>query len=172
MIAVVCPYSPAWAEQFDREAAVLTAHLAPWLTGGVHHIGSTAVPGLPAKPILDLLAGVGDLEQARAAVPVLEQLGYRHAEHRPHEALWFYRQPGDDYSQRTHQLHLTAVGSALWRERLIFRDALRHDADLRAEYAEIKHRLAGQDLSTYTDGKRSFVARVLRTGGIDLEEAP
>ena len=64
---LVVPYDPAWPERFEAERELLERILAPWLEGGVHHIGSTAVPGLAAKPILDMLAGVHDLEAARAA---------------------------------------------------------------------------------------------------------
>jgi GrpB-like predicted nucleotidyltransferase (UPF0157 family) len=155
---------------FEQEAHALREHLQPWLTGGVQHIGSTAVPGLAAKPILDMMAGVHDLGAAREAIPVLAGLGYCHGEHRPHEALWFYKQPGTDYDERTHQLHLTQVGSALWRERLAFRDALRADSGLRAEYEALKQSLASDadGLVNYTQGKRDFVGRVLKAHGIEL----
>ena len=167
----VVPSSPAWPPMFEQEAARLTAVLEPWLAGGVHHIGSTAIPGLAAKPILDMIAGIHDLGEARAAVPVLSGLGYRHADHRPHEALWFFKQVGDDYGTRTHQLHLTRVDSALWRERLAFRDALRGDPGLRAEYEDLKRRLAEgtASLADYTAGKRAFVQKVLEAAGLTLE---
>ena len=100
------PYSDSWPLLFQHEAARLRPALAPWLVGNVEHIGSTAVPGLAAKPVLDMLAPIADLEVALAAVPVLADLGYRHADHRPREALWFYEQQGEDYDTRTHQLHL------------------------------------------------------------------
>lgn len=165
----ISPYSPAWPELFAQEARLLQSHLRPWLTSGVQHVGSTAVPGLAAKPILDLLAPVADLRAARAAMPVLAQLGYRHAPHRPDEALWFFKQAGEAYESRTHQLHLTLEGSVLWRERLAFRDALRESAALRAEYAALKTGLSDAvDLVAYTDGKRDFVARVLADAGIQL----
>jgi GrpB-like predicted nucleotidyltransferase (UPF0157 family) len=136
----------------------------------VHHIGSTAIPGLAAKPIIDMIAGVADLEQARDAIPVLVRLGYRHADHRPHEALWFYKQAGEDYDSRTHQLHLTRPGSDLWRERLAFRDALRSDGQLLAEYEALKRDLASGStaLTHYTGGKRQFVASVLHRAGLSL----
>ena len=171
MGVTVVPYSPTWPAMFEAEAARLTAALEPWLVGGVHHIGSTAVPGLAAKPVLDMLAGIGDLDGARAAPPVLRMLGYRSADHRPHEALWFYKQSGQEYGTRTHQLHLTRTDSALWRERLAFRDALRADSGLRTEYDDLKRRLAdGTDsLADYTSGKRHFVADVLARAGVHLQ---
>ncbi len=166
----VTAYSPSWPVLFEQEAAVLRSSLHPWLRGDVEHIGSTAVPGLSAKPILDMLAGVGDLGEAKKAIAVLGALGYRHADHRPHEALWFYKQPGEDYQERTHQLHLTQVASALWRERLAFRNALRSDAALRREYESLKQELSGRvALAEYTQGKRDFVARVLQAQGIVLD---
>ena len=170
MGVAVVPYSAEWPALFEQEATSLRLALEPWLVGGVEHIGSTAVPGLDAKPILDMLAGVGDLHRAREAVPVLAGLGYRHADHRPHEALWFYKQRGADDGTRTHQLHLTRTDSALWRERLAFRDALRADARLRVEYQDLKRSLAdtSHDLSDYTRGKREFVAAVLQRSGIFL----
>ena len=155
---------------FEQEAVRLQTALAPWLLGGVEHIGSTAVPGLAAKPILDMLAPVADLNDARAAVPVLADLGYMHGDHRPREALWFYGQEGEGFETRTHQLHLTRPDSALWRERVAFRDALRADASLLDEYQALKKTLAanGGDLTAYTAGKRAFVAGVLRSTGLSL----
>lgn len=81
---------------FEQEAAALRSRLGFWLVGGVEHVGSTAVPDLPAKPILDMLAGIRDLDEARGAIPALGAMGYHYADHRPHEALWFYKQPGED----------------------------------------------------------------------------
>jgi GrpB-like predicted nucleotidyltransferase (UPF0157 family) len=166
----VVSYSDSWPLLFEQEAVRLHAALAPWLVASVEHIGSTAVPGLAAKPILDILAPVADLQETRAAIPVLGDLGYRHAEHRPREALWFYCQQGQDYDTRTHQLHLTRTDSALWRERVTFRAALRADPALLSEYQCLKQSLAAGtgDLSAYTGGKRDFVERVLQARGVTL----
>jgi GrpB-like predicted nucleotidyltransferase (UPF0157 family) len=158
----VVPYDPSWPSLFEGERTRLERVLAPWLSGGVHHIGSTAVPGLAAKPSLDLLAGVRDLEEARAAVQPLCAEAYEHAFHRA-DALWF-RKAGA-------ALHLTEPGSPLWRERLAFRDALRADPALAAEYEALKLRLAEEhphDASAYTGGHRAFVARVLAAASIEL----
>lgn len=165
---VVMPYSGSWPVLFAQEGERLQAALAPWLVGSVEHIGSTAIPGLASKPILDMLAPVANLAALRRAVPVLADLGYWHADHRPNEALWFYKQQGEDYGTRTHQLHLTRSDSALWRERIAFRDALLRDRTLLAEYEALKHALAAGDgdLIDYTGGKRDFVAGVLRSEGL------
>ncbi len=100
-----------------------------------------------------MLAGITDLDAAREAIPVLAELGYRHADHRAHEALWFYKQPGGRYEDRTHQLHLTRTHSSLWRERIAFRDALREAPRLRDEYESLKQVLSCEtDLVAYTRG--------------------
>ncbi len=170
MSVLVVPYSSSWPALFAAEAELLTPRLAPWLAGDVEHIGSTAVPGLSAKPIIDMLAPVVDLDAARAGISLLADLGWRHAEHRPHEALWFYRQRDEDYDTRTHQLHLTRPDSALWRERIVFRDALRDDPALVSEYQDLKQAVAStaDELSDYTGGKRDFVRRVLLSRGVTL----
>jgi GrpB-like predicted nucleotidyltransferase (UPF0157 family) len=96
-------------------------------------VGSTAVPGLAAKPVIDMIAGVRDLEAARAAFERLRSLGYQYRAHRP-EAHCLHKPDGAQWWQATHHLHLTEPGSDIWRERLAFRDALRADSALAAEY--------------------------------------
>ena len=155
---------PGWPKAFELERARLRPILAPWLSAGVVHIGSTAIPGLAAKPVLDMMAGVGDLDAAAAAIVPLQDLGYIHGPHRV-DALHFHRSDVN--------LHLTEPGSPLWRERLAFRDALRADSALAAEYGALKRVLASahsDDLAAYTGAKRSFVRRVLRGAGVELTE--
>lgn len=164
---VVVPYDEAWPRLFEAERAALEEVLAPWLEGGIHHVGSTAVPGLAAKPILDLMAGVRDFEEARAAYEPLRKHGYTHEPHRPGIAHHFAR--GSRAGDTTHGLHLTEPGSDLWRERLAFRDALRDDPKLAADYERLKRQLArnhGDDASAYVRGKRVFVAGVLARFGL------
>ncbi|MFC7546382.1 GrpB family protein [Plantactinospora sp. GCM10030261] len=167
----VIPYDPEWPRRFEAERAALAETLAPWLIEGVHHTGSTSIPGLAAKPIIDMMAGVRDLAESRAAIPVLAGLGWAHGRHRPDEAHWFHKPLS---GTPTHGLHLTEPGSALWRERLTFRDALRADAGLRDEYQALKLRLAGEhdDVAAYTADKREFVARVLAASGVSLRPRP
>jgi GrpB-like predicted nucleotidyltransferase (UPF0157 family) len=169
LIAVV-PYDLQWPHRFEAERVVLERVLAPWLEGGVHHIGATSIPGLAAKPIIDMMAGVRDFDEARAAFdPLLEQ-SYVNTPHRPGIAHHFSK-PSPRPSQMTHGLHLTEPGSDLWRERLAFRDALRAEPALAGEYEALKLRLAQEhreDLAAYTAGKRAFVARVLASAGIQL----
>ena len=165
---VVVPYDPEWPHRFEAERALLERVLVPWLDGDIHHIGATSIPGLAAKPIIDMMAGVRDFEEARAAFEPLRDQSYVYAPHRPGIAHHFSK-PSCRLSEATHGLHLTKPGSDLWRERLAFREALRADPALAAEYEGLKLRLAqehSQDAAAYTAGKRDFVARVLASAGI------
>jgi GrpB-like predicted nucleotidyltransferase (UPF0157 family) len=167
-VIVVLPYDPDWPRRFEAERALLADVLAPWLEGGVHHVGSTAIPGISAKPIVDMMAGVGDLDEARAAYEPLGQVGYVDAPHRPAVAHHFAK-PSQESAE--FGLHLTEPGSDLWRERLAFRDALRADPRLAAEYEALKVRLAREhdaDVAAYTAGKRAFVGRILARAGIEF----
>jgi GrpB-like predicted nucleotidyltransferase (UPF0157 family) len=164
------PYDPMWPVMFAAEQDSLQRLLRPWLTTPVEHIGSTSVPGLAAKPLIDMIAGVADLDAAREAIGPLIGDGYVHAEHRP-RALWFYKSTPGDSQAHTHHLHLTEPGSDLWRERLAFRDTLRSDPQLTAEYQRLKRDLARRfrnDGVSYATGKREFVAMVLARSGIPL----
>jgi len=166
----VVPYDPEWPRLFEREREILERVLAPFLEGGVHHIGSTAVPGLAAKPVIDMMAGVRDLEEARVAFAPLGEHGYEYTPHRP-RTHHFSKPAGAAWWHVTHGLHVTEVGTDLWRERLAFRDALRADAALALEYQELKVRLArehGADSGAYTVAKRPFVAAVLARAGIAI----
>ena len=112
----------------------------------------------------------GDLDEGCAAFKVLHEHSYQHAPHRPGIAHHFAK-PSPRLSEGTHSLHLTEPASDLWRERLAFRDALRGDAVLAAEYEALKLSLAQEheeDVAAYTGGKRAFVARVLASAGVRL----
>ena len=158
----VVAYRPEWPHLFDAERSELERLLARWLEGGIHHIGSTAVPGLAAKPIIDMLGGVRDLEEARVAFEPLRALGYEYREHRPEAHLFVKERFG---------IHLTEPGSDLWRERLAFRDALRANPELAARYAEWKriHASRGRSLTPYTADKLPFVREMLAAEGIAVK---
>jgi GrpB-like predicted nucleotidyltransferase (UPF0157 family) len=117
-----------------------------------------------------MVAGIRDLEEARAAYEPLHAVGYVDEPHRP-EIAHHFAKPALELDARKLNLHLTEPGSSLWRERLGFRDALRADPALAAEYEALKLRLAQRhpgDVRTYTDAKREFVRRVLVAAGVDF----
>jgi GrpB-like predicted nucleotidyltransferase (UPF0157 family) len=157
----VVPYDPSWPVRFEQERALLAAALGEWVVGGIHHVGSTAIPGLGAKPIIDILVGVEDLAASRACFPALGRLGYLYAPYRADEMHWFCK---PHPSRRTHHLHLVPAHSQRFREELVFRDRLRRAPNLAREYARLKRRLAVQfehDRDAYTDAKTDFIREVL-----------
>ena len=163
---VVVPYDPSWPAKFESEEKALARLLAPWLTGPIEHVGSTAVPGLAAKPVIDIMAAVESLEASRPAISAAAEAGYLYWPYRADVMHWFCK-PSDTH--RTHHLHIIPYRSSLWRARLGFRDALRADPMLAGEYARLKLRLAEQyryDREAYTDSKSDFVQRVLGSIGL------
>ncbi len=158
------PHDPAWAGRFADEARAIRAVIGPWLTGGVEHVGSTAVPGLAAKPVIDIMAGVADLESSRACIEPLGGLGYLYAPYREDVMHWFCK---PDPAARTHHLHLVPTGSPRWRRVLAFRDLLRRDPAAATEYAALKQTLAARfphDREAYTDGKTALITRLVADG--------
>lgn len=160
MIEIV-PYDPAWPTRFAEERAALQTVLRPWLVGEIEHIGSTAVPGLAAKPVIDVMAPVASLDASVGGIGAAARAGYLYHPYRAEVMHWFCK-PSPQV--RTHHLHLVPLGSKLWLERLAFRDALRSDASLRHAYAELKRALAARhaaDREAYTEGKTDFVRQVV-----------
>lgn len=109
------PPDPEWPARFELERVALGAAIGEWVDGGIHHVGSTAVPGLEAKPTIDVMVGVRDLETARACFQPLAGLGYLYAPYLPAEMHWFCK---PDPSRRTHHLHLVPASSSRYRDEL------------------------------------------------------
>lgn len=164
---MLVPYDPAWPGHFAAERARLLELFADALREVVH-IGSTAVPGLPAKPIIDLMAGVDSLADADALMAPLLEAGYvTSAEFNAAltDRRWLMRHAE---GRRTHHLHLVVHDGRLWRERLAFRTALRADPALAERYALLKAELAARhpdDREAYTRAKGAFVRAVLANAG-------
>lgn len=151
--------TPLWREQFEKEAKRLRPAMRA-INGVLEHCGSTSIPGIPAKPILDMLVGVPEPVALTAIKSALAQFGYEHA-------TWA-GVPGHEVfgigSPRTHLIHVVPFGRVAWGRMLHFRDVLRGDDTLASEYAILKRALAARhpnDRSTYTEGKSEFVKRVL-----------
>jgi GrpB-like predicted nucleotidyltransferase (UPF0157 family) len=150
-------YDPAWPARFDEERTALTSAIGDWVVGGIHHVGSTSVPGLESKPVIDILVGVQGLGASRPCFDRLRDLGYVYAPYRSDEMHWFCK---PDPSRRTHHLHLVPVDSPRFREELAFRDYLRGHRDAAERYGALKRALAQEfrnDREAYTNAKAEFI---------------
>ena len=155
-------HDPRWAAQFVEERDRLVA-LFPDRFAAIEHIGSTAVPGLAAKPIIDIIAGVKTMTEADALLEPLCAHGYEtSAEFNATlpDRRWLMRHA---LGKRTHHLHLVIFGGEPWMHQLRFRDLLRADAAIAARYEQLKRDLAGQyrhDREAYTHAKTAFILEV------------
>jgi GrpB-like predicted nucleotidyltransferase (UPF0157 family) len=159
----ICPYSWEWPKWFAAERVVLEM-LFSSLDVHIEHIGSTAVPGLGAKPIIDILWGAPSLSVIEAKIPALVALDYEYMPE--HEAVFpnrrFFAKP--KIRPRRYHLHTVELNTDFWYEHLAFRDTLRSDPKLARKYESWKRELAarfGLDRQAYTDGKDPFVHPVL-----------
>jgi GrpB-like predicted nucleotidyltransferase (UPF0157 family) len=163
---VIVAYDPRWPAHYEQERAALVTALGTRMLG-IEHVGSTAVSGLAAKPIIDILIGLPRLEDADDCADTLATLGYQFVA----EALAYL--PDDRYFRRLVNsvervieevhLHATAYGSTFWRDRIRFRDMLRSSPLLADDYLELKRELArrytpGPD---YSIAKTDFIQRTL-----------
>ena len=161
MTIVVVPYDPAWADDFEAAASALRDAFGAAAVA-IHHIGSTSIRGLAAKPIVDLLVEATTLADVDDAAPAIERLGY--------EAMGAYGIDGRRYFRRTradgtrtHHVHAFVAGSEQARRHLRFRDYLRAHPDRAAAYGAMKQQLAAahaDDPEAYMDGKDAFIRAI------------
>lgn len=162
----IVPYDPAWPGAFERERRRLERAFGQTLTRPIEHIGSTSVPGLPAKPIIDMAAMVTEIEAAASITHSITASG------------WIAAPESDDLAERrlsfsfpsiehrSHHLHVVEETISDWRGWLAFRDHLRAHSEVAKEYALLKERLADahggapNDRQPYRAGKRSFISEI------------
>jgi GrpB-like predicted nucleotidyltransferase (UPF0157 family) len=162
----IVEYDPRWPQLFCEEAERINTALSPNLVLSIEHFGSTAVPGLAAKPIIDIVITVPSLELARLqAIGPLEKLGYIFWRENPKTDRLFFVKGMPPYGERrTHHIHLTGQGGEM-RQHLIFRDYLRTDPGEVLRYAKLKRKLAAkypEDREAYTEAKNSYIAAVMQ----------
>ena len=151
----IVEYDHRWPALFEEEKALVVAAtgIAPQ---HVEHIGSTAVPGLGAKPTIDLMVGVPSVEDAQRQVEALEGVGYEWRGETVPGTLYIRKA-----EPRRFNLHMTQWGGEFWLDHLLFRDYLRTHAEMARQYEELMARLAS-DPPAYNDGKASFIESVVQ----------
>jgi GrpB-like predicted nucleotidyltransferase (UPF0157 family) len=158
----VTPYDPAWPEIFVRQAADIRAVLGP-VAMRIDHVGSTAIPGLFAKPVIDIQISVADLEPVDRYRLPLEGLGFVFRPDNPERTKRYFREPPGQ--RRTH-IHVRRAGSFGEQYALLFRDFLRVNHEVARQYGELKLELAAryhrvEDRHAYTEAKSPFIWNVM-----------
>lgn len=172
----IVPYDPAWPGMFEAEAGRLREALGP-LALRIDHVGSTAVPGLAAKPVIDIQISVRPLHPFDAWRPALERSGYSYYRVEGYDDYpYFYRPPEMPH---THHIHVCEAGGLHERRHLAFRDALRADAALAGRYEALKRELARrhsaathESRNAYADAKSEFIQSVCQARGGETPGGP
>jgi GrpB-like predicted nucleotidyltransferase (UPF0157 family) len=158
----VVPYHPSWQDVFAQERRLLQEHIGGHVLD-IQHVGSTAVPGLDAKPIIDIAVAVPSATAIARCRQPLRDLGYiDRGDCGTEGGHLFVRESAPEV--RTHHLHVVTIDDLQWRNYLKFRDVLRADGTLRARYGELKKTLQAQfaqDRGAYTRAKDDFIRGVL-----------
>ena len=159
-------YDPLWPLLFDEEARRLRTVLDPSLIVGLEHFGSTAIPGLSAKPVIDILIAVRSLAAAQASfIEALRKLDYVYwADNPKKDRMFFVKGMPPFGSERSHHVHITEPHGEMW-QRLAFRDYLRAHREEAETYEQLKKRLAAEhqtDREAYTGAKSAYVESVMR----------
>lgn len=167
-IAIV-DYDPVWPQRFEEERQAVVQAVGDAVLA-LEHIGSTSVPGLAAKPIIDMLAGFQNLDDYLKCIEPLRPLGYTYvpefetAATGDSRARYFHKAPSDaPRGEAVYHLHTTEFGSNFWRRHLHFRDYLREHPEVATEYAALKRDLAvkhGSDRDGYTSAKTAFIRAI------------
>ena len=163
---VIVPYDPHWPELFKKEKAHLLSCLPKTLVNRIEHFGSTAVPGLTAKPIIDMLVEVTSLDETRQKVPfILGPKVYDYfwrpmwGDDTPPFYAFFIKRDAD--GSRTHHIHMVEAHFELW-DRLLFRDYLIEHPHVAQDYSKLKRKLSNihvNDRIAYTEAKTDFIVR-------------
>lgn len=160
---VIEPYDPAWTKKFTEEVENLKSLLTDESNiVGFEHFGSTAVPGLDSKPIIDIMMLVRSMEEARPYIKALERIGYAYWSEDPDQERFFLVKGLPPNGPRSHHIHITEQGSN-FQDRLLFRDYLREHADEAEMYEKLKYEWAEAykyDREAYTNAKEEYVRRV------------
>lgn len=169
---IIVEYSPAWPHLFVEERKnIEQLHKEGILR--IEHVGSTSVPGLSAKPTIDIMAGLANLDALDELVEPLKGIGYQYwGEHEPEASGWHYFDKGS--TPKRFHLHVVCIDSEFWKSHLVFRDYLRRHPDVAAEYQVLKMRLAreyGSDRMGYNAAKTDFIKLAEQRGRFELSES-
>lgn len=159
---VIEEYTSKWILQFKEEQKIIKNVIGSTAIA-IEHIGSTSVEGLSAKPTLDIMVGVRDLNDIDAFIELLKTIGYEHVFHQEFPNRRFFRK--GLWRAGTHHLHIYQYGSEDWENNLSFRNYLRNDPNIRRQYEQLKKELANKhrfDRVAYTNAKAPFIVDIIK----------
>jgi len=160
---VIVDYNPEWPLMYEHEKALILGAIGH-IIADIEHIGSTSIIGMGAKPIIDIMIGLHQLDDARECIPRLEALGHRYVpefETRIPERRFFRKGPDE---ARSHHIHMVERASQFWQDRIRFRDYIRTHPEDAMLYFLLKQELAarfGSNRQGYSDAKASFIQALL-----------
>ncbi|MGB6976685.1 MAG: GrpB family protein [Gammaproteobacteria bacterium] len=157
------PYDPQWPALFEKEKELLLKSVGEYIVG-IEHIGSTAIPKICAKPVIDIMMGVKQLDSVdREIIKRVESIGHEYIK-KYEETMPFRRFFQKDNSEglRTHRIHLVEITNAFWQRHLLFRDYLRTHSDDAKRYERLKIDLAKKftDTNQYANAKTDFCNQI------------
>ena len=176
---ILAPYDPAWPVMFAKERDRLQNAIGEWAVA-IEHVGSTAIPGIAAKPIIDIGVALGSFEDALYCITPLFEIGYEClGEYGIPRRIYFRKRtddpiPGQVHNSgiaRTHQVHMYEQTHEQYVNHLLFRDYLRAHQGAAGQYEELKRRLAGEhdDVEAYADAKSEFVQHILALARAEMD---
>jgi GrpB-like predicted nucleotidyltransferase (UPF0157 family) len=160
---IIVDYDPSWPKLYNKEKSIIFKAVGHRILA-IEHIGSTAVPGLGAKNIIDMMAGVNGLSEANECLAFLDKIGYTEVTPEPDNPEWYYCL-GKHSATIGYHLHLMKFNSDHWRRHLLFRDFLRDNPEVAKEYCNLKKKLAanyGTDREGYTEAKTAFITSAIK----------
>ncbi|NQX71688.1 GrpB family protein [Paenibacillus alba] len=159
---VIEEYNEEWSFKYQQEERGIKEILGV-IAIAIEHIGSTSVPGLGAKPIIDFMVGINDLKEVEKFIEPLSKIGYEHVYHKEFPNRRFFRK--GQWRAGTHHLHIYNYGSEEWKNNILFRDYLRTHPDVLKQYNQLKKELAEKyrnDRVAYTNAKHPFIIDVIQ----------
>jgi GrpB-like predicted nucleotidyltransferase (UPF0157 family) len=160
---IIKDYDPKWPKLFDAERDLIMEAIGHYVAD-IQHIGSTAVPGLAAKPVIDMIIGLRRILDAQDCIMPIEAMEYEYVpeyEKEFPERRYFRKNTS---AVRSHHIHMVEIGSDFWERHLLFRNYLREHPETAHDYAALKRKLAitfENDRKGYTDGKTEFIEGIL-----------
>jgi len=157
----LAPHNPDWAKKFEIEKGLIEETIGSYITGGIHHVGSTAIPEMSAKPIIDIMVGVKSLEETKPCIELLKKISYCYFPYKTEQMHWFCK-PSEEH--RTHHLYLIETTNPEFNARLAFRDYLINNSEEASEYEKLKQGLIDKfsdDREAYTQAKTDFIRQTV-----------